>query len=204
MSEHIRMMPDFDQTSRFLDQIAPDGTITFQSIAEARPPGIGSHVWRREVQKVLHGSFEEHCKTLAVLNNFGAGVFFMVNRGDGIVHFGAKTCRTTANVVAVRALFVDLDGAPVAPVLAHDRAPEIVVESSPGKYHAYWLTPDCPIERFSELQTRLASCFAGDPAVKDLPRVMRLPGFYHQKRDPFMTKVIELSAGASGRRSQAA
>ena len=31
--------------------------------------------------------------------------------------------------------------------------------------------------------------------VKDLPRVMRLPGFFHQKKSPFQTRIVEYSGG---------
>ena len=67
--------------------------------------------------------------------------------------------------------------------------PTMVVSSSPGRWHAYWLISDCPLETFGPTQQRLASMFNGDPSVIDLPRVMRLPGFYHLKGEPFMSKI---------------
>lgn len=48
--------------------------------------------------------------SLAELNDRGAGIFFCVNQTDG-------KGRQAQNVVRVRALFVDLDGAPLADVL---------------------------------------------------------------------------------------
>jgi len=39
----------------------------------------------------------------------------------------------------------------------------------------------------------LAERFAGDPLVSDLPRVMRLPGFYHQKNEPFLTHIVHIN-----------
>jgi hypothetical protein len=115
------------------------------------------------------------------LNDTGAGVFFTVNECDG-------KGRTAANVTRVRAVFVDLDGAPVEPVLPFN--PHVVVESSPGKYHAYWLVDDFPMEAFRAMQENLADKFDGDTAVKDLPRVMRMPGYTHHKGEPFVTRVI--------------
>ena len=32
--------------------------------------------------------------------------------------------------------------------------------------------------------------FKSDDKVHDLPRVMRLPGFWHHKKEPFMSKII--------------
>ncbi|MBK7079424.1 MAG: hypothetical protein IPH55_01405 [Betaproteobacteria bacterium] len=118
-------------------------------------------------------------------------MFVMVNEGDGVVHEGSKTCRTAANVKQVRALFVDLDGAPLQPVAAAAVPPDIVVNSSPGKYHGYWLGVSCPLDAFTPAQLALAEKFGGDPSVNDLPRVMRLPGFFHQKGEPFMTRIIK-------------
>lgn len=113
----------------------------------------------------------------------GAGVFVMINEGDG-------KGRKTENVTKVRALFLDLDGAPMEPARDALR-PHIIVESSPGKFHLYWKVDDCPRERFTALQKAIALRFGGDVSVSDLPRVMRLPGFFHQKGDSVMTKLIE-------------
>ncbi|HAB99099.1 MAG TPA: hypothetical protein DCE71_04685 [Parachlamydiales bacterium] len=66
-----------------------------------------------------------------------------------------------------------------------------MVESSPGRYHAYWIVRDVPLERFTEIQGVLSARFKGDPKVKDLPRVMRLPGFLHRKGEPFTTRIIQ-------------
>ncbi|MGH8603344.1 MAG: DNA-primase RepB domain-containing protein, partial [Gammaproteobacteria bacterium] len=64
------------------------------------------------------------------------------------------------------------------------------MESSPGKYHVYWLVSDCPLESFPPAQKALAAKYGGDPVVHDLTRVMRLPGFFHQKKEPFLTRII--------------
>jgi hypothetical protein len=46
-------------------------------------------------------------------------------------------------------------------------------------------------ENFKRTQQRLAQLFESDPSVCDLPRVMRLPGFPHQKdpNNPFVTQI---------------
>jgi hypothetical protein len=132
---------------------------------------------------VLHGSLDENAEDLSRLNARGAGVFVTVNETDG-------EGRKTENIIRVRAQFVDLDGAPLEPVLEHPLGPSITIESSPGRYHAYWLVDDCPLAEFKHAQQRLAAHFNGDPSVCDLPRVMRLPGFFHRKAEPFITRII--------------
>ena len=139
------------------------------------------------MNRKLNGTFQEHAATLAGLNERGAGVFFMVNAGDGRGH-------KAANVRQVRALFVDLDGSPLTPVQSVTLPPHCIVESSPDRWHAYWRVSDCPLDRFKPLQQALAARFGGDPSVNDLPRVMRLPGFEHRKSEPFTSRVLSLDA----------
>lgn len=174
---------NIDATKNFLDVLDSGDVFTFQTFADC------PEVARGRLAQVLHGTLDAHAETLGRLNDAGAGIFVMVNAGDGVVHTGARTCRTAANVVRVRALFVDLDGAPVAPVLAAPDVPDCIVQSSPGRWHAYWIVCDCPPSEFSRAQLALAAKFGGDVAVKDLPRVMRLPGFVHRKSEPFVSQL---------------
>lgn len=170
------MSIDTATAARFLAALTGDPVHTFQTFAEADKV-------KRGQGRILHGSLESRSRLLTSLNEQGAGVFVMVNRGDG-------NGRKSANVTAARALFVDLDGAPVEPVLNCQLPPRIVVESSPGKWHCYWPVVDLPLERFTDAQKALAHLFAGDPKVCDRARVMRLPGFLHRKGEPFQTKLV--------------
>lgn len=171
---------DLEQARGFLARLG--SAFTFQTFDDT-----GKH--RAGMIRVLHGGLTQHGATLARLNASGAGVFVMVNAGDG-------KARKASNVQSVRALFADLDGAPLAPVQAFPLQPNIVVESSPGRWHAYWLTEDVPLDQFKPLQQAIARRFNSDPKVCDLPRVMRLPGFFHHKGEPFLSRVIAQHDGA--------
>jgi hypothetical protein len=99
----------------------------------------------------------------------------------------------------VRALFTDQDGAPIEPVLKWEVPPDIVVESSRGKFHCYWLNDgSVTLDNFDILQQQLGDQFGGDPQARDLSRVLRLPGSWHQKvskqgmrSQPFQTRIIK-------------
>jgi putative DNA primase/helicase len=173
----MALEPDLNQAQAFLALLAGDTPVTFQTFDDGADKN-------RALARILRGTLEEHGDTLANLNAQGAGVFVMANRGDGLG-------RKAENVTGIRALFVDLDGAPLEPVLACGLEPHIVIESSPERYHAYWLTDDCQLDRFTPLQAAIAAKFDGDRVVKDLPRVMRLPGFWHQKGEPFQTRILQ-------------
>ena len=139
---------------------------------------------RRELARVVHGAFDSTAAALDGLQECRAGVFVTINTTDG-------TGRQAHNIKRVRAVFVDLDGAPLATVLAAGLDPHIVCESSPGRYHAYWLTDDCPLAEFERMQRALARRFGGDPSVHDLPRVMRLPGFRHFKGEAQTCELLD-------------
>lgn len=139
----------------------------------------------RKIIRQLHGTLEEHIDELWSLNRQGAGVFFTVNQTD-------LTGRTTKNITKVRAVFIDLDGTPLPDKF--DLKPNFILNTSPEKYHCYWLVNDMPLESFTLYQQALAAKFNSDPVVKDLPRVMRVAGFYHNKSKPYPIKVI----GAQG------
>src|SRR3546814_903138 len=144
---------------------------------------LGKRPARDALARIMHGDYWRHRATLATLNAKGAGVCVMVNRGDG-------KGRKAANVTAVRAVFLDLDEAPLAPVMAAPIPPAIVCESSPGKHHAYWPVADMPLGDFKRAQQSLAALYGGDPAVCDLPRIMRLPGYTHAKGEPFASRLL--------------
>ena len=171
---------DLMMAQNFLDAIDDSGKFCFQTFDDDKDQG------RKHLVRQFHGSLAEYGQELIALQKQGAGVFITVNETDG-------KGRCSKNIVRVRSVFVDLDGAPLDPVLGAPLEPHIVVETSPGRYHAYWLIDNLPLERFTDVQTDLLKRFSGDEKVKDLPRVMRLPGFLHLKEAPQPVKVITSS-----------
>ena len=82
----------------------------------------------------------------------------------------------------------DDNGTPLPEVWPLD--PHIVLESSPGRFHAYFLCSGVELGEFKRLQEEIAARFGSDPSVNDLPRVMRLPGFIHRKCVPFRSRIV--------------
>lgn len=175
-----RYAPDLGMARDFLAVMCEGERVTFQTFGDAAdaPGGLAVN---------FTSELEEASPRLADLNARGAGIYFMVNRGDG-------NGRKTANVTAVRAFFVDLDGAPIGPVEDCGVDPHAIVESSPGKWHAYWLIDGALLSDFKPAQLALAKKFNGDPSVVDLPRVLRMPGFFHRKGAPVLTELRTLGS----------
>lgn len=134
----------------------------------------------------LHGLSDEVGK-IKYLNSKGYGVFWVVNEG------GQKA----ADINTIRALFVDYDGndpQSFMNILEKLPAPHIIVESSSGKYHVYWKCKGVPLAEFEALQQGLIAQLGTDKSIHDLPRVMRMPGFLHQKGVPFMVRIVKQNA----------
>lgn len=172
------MQPDLKMAAGFMDVMAEGEAVTWQTFDD-------SPLKRRELAQVLHGDIDACAAALVAANGRGAGAFWQINYGDG-------AGRKAENITAVRCVALDLDAAPLGPVLAAGVEPHAVVESSPGRYHVYWLVTGCKLEQFKPTQQALAAKFGGDKSVCDLPRVLRVPGFIHRKGKPFMSRVVSL------------
>jgi len=179
--------PDFQAAENFLsllDFLEDDFTFqTFDDNQDRKAPSL---------TRVLHGDLEQHWDDLVRLNHAGAGIFVCINRTD-------LKGRTNTNITGVRAVWQEDDSghAPELPI-----KPNIVVESSPNKFHRYILVDAdrCPTPaEFRAVEECLVQDYGSDPGAKDIARVLRLPGFCHQKENrkkgldgkPFMVHVVE-------------
>ncbi len=121
-----QLTPNAAVAKAFIKMLAPDGIVTFQTFDDDKDRKSGG------LARVFHGTLDQYLDDLTKLQQQGAGVFMMVNEGDGVIHAGNKTCRCTSNVIRVRSLFADLDGAPLEPLLECSQ-PDIIVESTAGR-----------------------------------------------------------------------
>ena len=179
--------PEQGQSPRFLKLLDPSaGGFTFQTFDDDRArknPAL------TRIVKSPPPARDE----LVKLNRQGAGVFVTINETDG-------NGRKTENITRIRAVWQEdddgFDG-------AFPLQPSIVVETSPGHFHRYWLTADdwstdehgCA--DFAAVMERMVESYGSDKNAKDIARVLRLPGFLHRKsKTPHLVHIIE----ASGRR----
>lgn len=158
----------------------------------------------RKYAEVFHGTLDEAWRKAMRLNisSNRVGVYVVVNETD-------LKGRRRENIKRVRALFIDADGPDQVlcceeTIAQTGATPTMVVHSSPGKAHYYWVVDDVGCDEFAAIQDGLIRKFGTDPAVKDLPRVMRLPGTLHLKdaSHPHLV-TLELEGGAHCRSSKA-
>jgi hypothetical protein len=94
-------------------------------------------------------------------------------------HLLTERRRIKQNAAEVLALWGDLDGAEIP---NGDMKPSAVVESSPGRYHAYWRLSDAiPPETAEQLNRRLAYKIGADPSGFDCTQLLRVPGTINYK-----------------------
>mgnify|MGYP002152480849 CR=1 FL=1 len=186
---HILIKPeitqaDLDHTARFLRWLArgdENARHTFQTF-----PDKGDNY---ELTRILHGPPRAQLRRLERLNVEGAGAFVMVNRGDG-------RGRKRENVLEVTHAFIDQDAPPTANVYDFVAPHATVQTSSRDRLQHYWRVTDVPLEAFAPMQRGLARTFGTDESVTDLSRVLRLPGFWHQKSDPVQCRARHLDYNA--------
>lgn len=123
------------------------------------------------------------------LNRAGYGVFWSPNVPLGAI-------RRIGHVTAPRFAFVELDAGDKPSQLARIDAspvpPSRVVETRRG-HHLYWRVTDWTLAEWDAVvRHRLAPFFDADRNATDVVRLLRVPGFLHQKNpaDPFGVRVV--------------
>lgn len=155
---------------------------------------------KRQDPTLLHyheGYKESREEILSILRNENKsknhrGVYFCVNEIDRNLDLPRK--RTEAMVIRFRAVFLDDDIVRDEPRNDFKIKPSIVVESSRGKYHYYWLTDlrftEENAQEWDKVMITLIDEYDGDPACKDRVRILRVPKFKHLKGKPFISRVV--------------
>ena len=169
--------PDRDEAEWFLTALDPSGDrFTFRTFDD------NWDRWDGDLNRILHGTLAQRWDELLALNERGAAICVTVNVTD--LKGGA-----ISNIIGIRAVFTDLDGAPLEPVLNCPTQPHIITETSPQRWHAYWRVANGELNEFSNLQKALIAHFDGDKNIHDLQRILRVPGFIHRKGTPFFSRI---------------
>jgi len=131
----------------------------------------------------LKGTLTECYNELLQYNTAGWGIFTSINAMDD---YGTKL----KNVSYIRTHVIDLDD-PLNSNANYQKAinstlpPHLGVQTSPNKFHLYWLVePYTGNDFFTEHQRKFIKLYSGDKKVTDASRIMRVPGFYHCKKEP--------------------
>lgn len=109
------------------------------------------------------------------------------------------TGRRTKDIEAVRVLCVDFDREvpkqSLKPLILANKV-QMVVESSPGKYHFYWkINPECPPNMWRDYQLGLNQYFGGDIQMASIAHTIRVPGVSRVTKEgkDFMPAIVYLA-----------
>ena len=112
--------------------------------------------------------------------------------------------RTKDDVDQIRHVYLDFDEngtQAVEALLERTDLPEpnYLINSSPDKWQVIWKIAGCSKEQAGEIERGLVGDTGADPAVVDVARVLRLPGFYNHKYSrPHLVVVESRSDEISG------
>jgi putative DNA primase/helicase len=129
---------DREQAGAFLRFLDPEASrFTFQ-IYDDGPAK------RPEMAAWFHGSLDALWGELCRLSRAGAGIFVTINETD-------FKGRKAGNIIRIRALFADLDGAPLANAWNVALRLGWISKTSPGRFHAYWRVTGIELDEFKPL-----------------------------------------------------
>lgn len=130
--------------------------------------------------------FQSKSKVLMAHNEANRGIFFVVNSGGN----------SDRKINKINAQFFECDTLSLEEQLENIRKfplePSIIVQTKKS-LHVYFLIKNGKVEKFRDIQKKLAKHFNGDGSCINESRVMRVPGFYHCKEEPVRVKCIKFN-----------
>lgn len=130
--------------------------------------------------------FQSKSKVLMAHNEANRGIFFVVNSGGNI----------DRKINKINAQFFECDTLSLEDQLENiskfPLEPSIIVQTKKS-LHVYFLIKNGKVEKFRDIQKKLAKHFNGDGSCINESRVMRVPGFYHCKEEQVRVKCIKFN-----------
>lgn len=130
--------------------------------------------------------FPSKSKILMAHNEANRGIFFVVNSGGN----------SDRKINKINAQFFECDTLSLEEQLENiskfPLEPSIIVQTKKS-LHVYFLIKNGKVEKFRDIQKKLAKHFNGDGSCINESRVMRVPGFYHCKEEPVRVKCIKFN-----------
>ncbi|EGT4145014.1 DNA primase [Clostridium perfringens] len=130
--------------------------------------------------------FQSKSKVLMAHNEANRGIFFVVNSGGN----------SDRKINKINAQFFECDTLSLEDQLENISKfllePSIIVQTKKS-LHVYFLIKNRKVEKFRDIQKKLAKHFNGDGSCINESRVMRVPGFYHCKEEPVRVKCIKFN-----------
>lgn len=177
---NIEVEADASQMNTYKRFFHGNSPTVFRLLPESKACKLGPSMLRGQMSKCR--------QSLLAANGRGAGVFMAINTVDG-------TDIVDAAVTEINAVFIDADGTMELSAIKKLK-PHLIVQSSRGKFHAFWLVSGLQPADFKRVQRALAEKFGTDPSVCNPARVMRVAGTVHRKGKPVLSKIVSIKPHA--------
>lgn len=186
--------------STFTDNIEKRAEIKAKAKARKRKGLDGGRTGYDPLAKIRLGGIKKNLRVLENINRRDGGIFFVVNQTDG-------KGGSNKNIVGINAVWCEFDSHGGSKLPKFPVEPSIVVESSPGNFHVYFLVDKrrsvannkVMLEQFGSVINRMIKSYGSDENAKDLRRVLRLPGFEHRKKGAGGAFEVSVVAGGGKR-----
>lgn len=146
--------------------------------------------WYRMFDSDPHGVIDLDMRDAGDWNRKGWGIFWSVNDFDG--------ARRIENLTRINAWAVDMDEGEKPEqwqrIKKSPLTPSHVVETKRG-FQVYWRAKDPKAKHWNSLVLdRLVPWFGADKNARDLARILRVPGYLHQKdpTSPFKVRTVHV------------
>lgn len=174
MLDRSKSRPDLNAAKRHLELLAgtPDPVVAWQVFDDSKRDS--------SLAAGFHGTLQEVLPRLRTAQRSGCGIYIAVNQTDG-------KGRRQENMRRARALFLDLDGAPLPGFDDWPVSPDLIICSSAtdgvAKYQCWWfIKPTKDWDKWQRMQKALALKYGGDLKCTLTTQVGRCAGFFHLKR----------------------
>lgn len=141
-------------------------------------------------------------KDLDTAASISYGSFFTPNGHGNTKNPKGTLLRWDGNVTRFNACFADFDSGTkeqqLATIATFPIPYSLLIESKRG-FHVYWMLKDTKTPPSSNsslwrsIQTTIATKYHADKACSNPSRLMRLPGSYHVKGDPYLVQIKEVN-----------
>lgn len=158
----------------------------------------GCFYFKTEINKKVNAAFprfyrdrDEYVENLVTAPSKSTDLYF----SPGV--YRRPTNPTKNNVLGASCVWVDVDEGALP---EFPQTPTLVLESSPGRFHVYWVLESFqPKEAIENINRQLAYGFKTDISGWDATQLLRPPGSYNRKRDNFQSVVRDFRPEAIGR-----
>lgn len=162
-----------EHAGKFLDYF--DGHLTIVTIGQPDDTG-------HQIAAAYSNPSDHDFNLINMSSNNGHDVYFTVNETN-------NKGRKAEHIESIRAIFADDDAHRDTPRTDWKLEPSLIVQTSSSdkgnKYHYYWLCETTDVDEWERVMEGLIKWYNTDPAVRDLARILRLPGYNNCKRQPY-------------------